>query len=190
MTRRLLIGAATLMTSVSVILLPVEAAHAVDDDTARNNCASGTIANFDSGSFLAGGNNHTRLDPPSQMFNNDAFRITATGTYTMDYWGTRKDVGGDATTADLGWPLPGFNQFMLIAKVDKGEIVTSRGRTFAANQWFPVGRDSGCLRYRRTSPITSENPSAFLIFAYNDPNIGDNGGAGSVRVRQWFCVVC
>jgi hypothetical protein len=190
MVRKLVIGAATLITSAGVILLPVGAAHAVDDDTARNNCASATPASSDSGTFFAGGNNHTRFDPASQMFNNDAFRITATGTITIDYWGARKDVGGDATTADLSWPLPGFNQYMLIAKVDKGEIITSRGRRFGPNQWFPVGRDSGCVRYVRTSPITGENPSAFLIFSYNDPNIGDNGGAGGIRVRQWFCVVC
>jgi hypothetical protein len=189
-TRKMVMSAAALMTSVSVVLVPAGAAQAVDDLTAVNNCAGGTTANFDSGTFFAGGNNHTRFDPPSQMLNNDAFRITASGTYTTDYWGTRKDVGGDATTADLNWPLPGFNQYMLIAKVDKGSVITSRGRRFNANQWFPVGRDSGCVRYVRTTPISEDNPSAFLIFAYNDPNIGDNGGAGGVRVRQWFCVVC
>lgn len=189
MTRKLLIGAATLMTSVSVTLLPIEAAHAVDDPAARDRCVAGDPANFDSGTFAAGGNNHTRFDLPELMFHNDGFRITSFGYITIDYWSTRKDVGGDRTPAPSHWPLPGHNQFMLIAKVDKGEVIVGRTR-FGTNQWFPVGRDSGCIWYLRTSPITTDNPSAFLTFAFNDPNIGDNGGFGNVRVRQWFCGIC
>lgn len=189
-TRRYLVGIATLVTAVGAALLPAAAAHAVDDPTALNNCVAGAPTSFTSGSFAAGGNNFTPFDPPAQMFNNDAFRITATGSIAINYWGTQKDVGGDPTPADLNWPLPGANQYMLIAKVDKGEVITDRGRRFTANQWFPVGRDSRCFRYARTSPITAENPSAFLTLSFNDPNIGDNGGHGNVVVRQWFCTIC
>ncbi|HZM78686.1 MAG TPA: hypothetical protein VFC19_23415 [Candidatus Limnocylindrales bacterium] len=189
MVRNLLIGATTLVTSASLILVPAGAAHAVDDFTALNNCAAGGTESFNSGTFAAGGNNHTRFDLPDAMFHNDAFRITAFGYITIDYWSTRKDVGGDATPAGSDWPKPGVNQYMLLAKVDKGEVFIGRVR-FRTNEWFPVGRDSGCIRYVRTTPITDENPSAFLTFRFNDPNIGDNGGFGNVRVRQWFCAIC
>jgi len=185
-----MMAAVTLVTAAGAAILPATAAHAVDDNTALNRCNAGVAASFTSGTFAAGGNNFTPFDPPAQMFNNDAFRITAFGSIAINYWGTMKDVGGDPTPADLSWPLPGNNQYMLIAKVDKGEIVTTTGRRFTANQWFPVGRDSGCFRYVRTSPITFENPSAHIILSFNDPNIGDNGGFGNVTVRQWFCVIC
>jgi hypothetical protein len=190
MTRKVLTGAATLVTAVSVALVPAGAAHAVDDFTALNNCTSNTAASFDSGTFSAGGNNHTPFTLPEQMLNNDAFRITAFGSIAINYWGTMKDVGGDATPA-VGpeWPRQGSNQYMLLAKVDKGKVIIGRSE-FGPNVWFPVGRNSTCFRYVRTTPITDDAPSAFLTFSYNDPNIGDNGGFGNVRVRQWFCTVC
>ncbi len=188
--RKALIGAVMLMTSVSVTMLAAAPAHAVDDFTALNNCTSNAAAGFNSGTFTAGGNNHTRFDLPNEMFNNDAFRLTAFGSVAINYWGTHKDVAGDNTPADSNWPLPGHNQYMLIAKVDKGEVITNRGRRFLPNQWFPVGRDSGCFRYVRTTPISLENPSAFLTFSINDPNIGDNGGFANINVRQWFCAIC
>jgi hypothetical protein len=188
--RKALTGLVMLVVSAGVTLLPAAPAYAVDDFTALNNCTNGAPASFNSGTFAAGGNNFTRFDPPNEMFNNDAFRITAFGTVAINYWGTRKDVAGDSTPADSNWPLPGQNQYMLIAKVDKGEVITNRGRRFLPNQWFPVGRDSGCFRYVRTTPITQQDPSAFITLSINDPNIGDNGGYANVNVLQWFCAIC
>ncbi len=182
--------AAAAIVVAGMTLLPAAPAQAVDDLTAVNRCAGNVAASFASATFAAGGNNYTRFDLPSQMFNNDALRITAFGTVAINHWGTQKDVAGDATPADHNWPLPGHNQYMLIAKVDKGEVVTDRGRRFLPNQWFPVGRDSGCFRYVRTTPLTPQDPSAFLTLSINDPNIGDNGGYANVNVRQWFCTVC
>jgi hypothetical protein len=179
-----------LATAAAATVMPASPALAVDDFTALSQCNGGAPASYTSGTFAAGGNNFTRFDLPNQMFNNDALRISAFGTVAINYWGTQKDVGGDPTPADSNWPLPGYNQYMLIAKVDKGEVITNRGQRFLPNQWFPVGRDSGCFRYVRTSPITTENPSAFLTLSINDPNVGDNGGYANVTVRQWFCAVC
>lgn len=181
--RRSLIGVATLLATAGMSLVPAEAAHArpIDD------CAMELAPRYDSGTIAAAGNDFTRLDPPLKMYNNDAFRIRATGTITIDYWGTRKSVGGDEQTADgTQWLLPGARRYMLLAKVSRGWIsVIAGGPSYDAGEWFPVGFDSGCMRYHRAEPITDADPSAFLTFAYNDNNVGDNGGAGSVTVRQW-----
>jgi len=69
---------------------------------------------------------------------------------------------------------------------DQDSEVPTRDVEYTAGQLFPVGFDSTCFRYERTTPITSSDPSAKLTFSYNDPNLGDNGGAGFVTVRQWF----
>ncbi|GIH03689.1 hypothetical protein Rhe02_17560 [Rhizocola hellebori] len=190
MKRRFLVGTVTAITAVGGALLPAGAAHAIDDVTALNRCTAGAATSFTSPSFAAGGNNNTPFDLPAQMFNNDAFRITATGSIAINYLGTQKDVGGDPTPAPADWPLRGQNQYMLIAKVDRGAVITDRGRRFGTNEWFPVGRNSGCFRYVRPTPVSDDDPTAVLIFSYNDPNISDNGGFGNIVVRQWFCTIC
>jgi hypothetical protein len=176
-------GVAALLVSAGLSLVPAGAAHArpIDD------CLLEGAARYNSGTFAAGGNNYTRFDTPRLMQNNNAFRITATGTISIDFWGTDKSVNGDAELGDEHFPLPGARRYMLIARVNKGEIsVPAGGPRYAAGQWFPVGFDSGCLRYHRATAITPADPSAYLTFAYNDDHIGDNGGRGNVVVRQWW----
>jgi len=181
--RRSLMGVAALLASVGMALVPAQAAHATPID----DCNADAEPVWNSGDIRAGGNNYTPVASPFKMFHNDVFRVTARGTITIDYWGTRKSVNGDPTTGDSTWPADGERRYMLLAKVDKGKVVfPTRDVEYTAGQLFPVGFDSTCFRYERTTPITSSDPSAKLTFSYNDPNLGDNGGAGFVTVRQWF----
>ncbi|GIH02251.1 hypothetical protein Rhe02_03180 [Rhizocola hellebori] len=187
--RTLLLGVAMLVTSAGVALAPAGAAYAVDDFTAFNRCQTGATAQLTNG-LAAAGNALTTFTPPAFMLNNDAFRITASGSITVDLWRTSKSVGGDPVPAGAGFPIPGARKYMLIARVNKGWFMTATGAIYPAGRWFPVGFDSGCLKYSRQSPVTPADPSAFLTFSYNDDNIADNGGAGNVLVRQWYCTIC
>ncbi len=132
--------------------------------------------------WQARGNYIDTWPAPYGIENEDAFRLTASGTTRIDYWGANKDVAGDAGIAPLGWPLPGERQYMLMARVTTGRIwLNDRWRWYNANQWFPVGADSGCLAYDSLGQRSPE-----LQFGINDTNIGDNGGGPSVSVRQWW----
>lgn len=112
----------------------------------------------------------------------DAFRLGAYGTTRVDYWGANKDTAGDPVLAPTGWPLPGERQYVLMARVTTGRVwLANRGRWYSANQWFPVGADSGCLTYDSLG-----QPSPQLQFGINDTNIGDNAGGPWVAVRQWW----
>jgi hypothetical protein len=116
------------------------------------------------------------------IVNEDAFRLSASGTTRIDHWGANKSVWGDQALASFGWPLPNENQYILMARVTTGRVwLDSRGRWYNANQWFPVGGDSGCLAYDSLG-----QPAPQLQFGINDTNIGDNGGGPWVTVRQWW----
>jgi len=116
------------------------------------------------------------------ILNEDAFRVTASGTTRIDYWGANKDVSGDQALAAFGWPLPNERQYILMARVTTGRVwLNSRWRWYGTNEWFPVGADSGCLAYDSLGQGAPQ-----LQFGINDPNIGDNGGGPWVTVRQWW----
>lgn len=133
-------------------------------------------------SFVARGNYIDSWWARYGILNEDAFRVTATGTTRIDYWGANKDVWGDPVFAGTNWPLPNENQYILMARVTTGRVwLNSRWRWYNANQWFPVGGDSGCFAYESLGQAAPQ-----LQFGINDPNIGDNGGGPWVTVRQWW----
>jgi hypothetical protein len=105
----------------------------------------------------------------------------------IDFWGTTKSVNGELPVAPsgAGWPAPGERRYMLVAKVSAGSVWLERtGRFYGPGQWFPIGFDSGCFMYH-SAGVT--NPQ--LIFSYNDPNLGDNGGGAGVTVKQWWGIL-
>lgn len=116
------------------------------------------------------------------IVNEDAFRLLASGTTRIDYWGNNKSVWGDQALASAGWPLPYERQYILMAKVTTGRVwLDSRSRWYYANQWFPVGGDSGCFAYDSLGQGAPQ-----LQFGINDSNIGDNAGGPWVTVKQWW----
>ncbi|MEW2383918.1 hypothetical protein AB0873_17785 [Micromonospora sp. NPDC047707] len=149
-------------------------------------CYDSTTPRFqDPAPWSAPGNVHTGWSTPAGVVRGDAFRITATGTVRIDFWGTTKNVAGELPLPpDNGdWPAPDAPRYALIARVTDGEmLVLKNGRSYGQSRWFPVGADSGCLLFLGNS--IDRRPH--LVFTVNDPNLGDNGGGASVRVRQWF----
>jgi hypothetical protein len=132
--------------------------------------------------FLARGNYVDTWPARYGIVNEDAFRVLASGTTRIDHWGANKDVRGDQALAPLSWPLPNERQYVLMAKVTTGRVwLDSRWRWYGANQWFPVGADSGCFAYDSLGQGAPQ-----LQFGINDPGIGDNGGGPWVTVKQWW----
>lgn len=58
-------------------------------------------------------------------------------------------------------------------------VATSR--IYGANQWFPVGTDSWCVMFWGHDVGIPQ-----LVFSYNDPSLGDNGGGAQVSIKQWW----
>jgi hypothetical protein len=139
----------------------------------------------DAGWWSAPGNQHTPWAAPAGLQDEDVLRVSAFGTVRIDFWGTTKSVNGELPVAPTGWPAPGERRYMLIAKVSAGSVWLERtGRFYGPGQWFPIGFDSGCFMYD-SAGVT--NPQ--LIFSYNDPNLGDNGGGAGVTVKQWWGIL-
>lgn len=81
-----------------------------------------------------------------------------------------------------GWPATDSPKYALVAKVTAGLIWSTRtGRLYHANEWFPVGADSRCVQFQGWNVGIPQ-----LVFSYNDPNLGDNGGGAQVAVKQWW----
>ncbi len=172
--------AALVLTAGAVLIAASPAAADLDG------CYDSTTPRFqDPAPWSAPGNRHTGWSTPSGVLRGDAFRITATGVVRIDYWGTTKSVAGELPLPpDNGtWPAPDAPRYALIARVTDGEMMVLRnGRFYGQSRWFPVGADSGCLLFNGNS-ITG---TPHLVFSFNDPNLGDNGGGATVHVRQWF----
>jgi hypothetical protein len=122
--------------------------------------------------------------PTSYIVEHDTFRIVPTPAaiwYKIDVWGTTKSIGGETPVAPSGWPLPGARRYMLIGRVNQGTIwAQNTGTTFVANQWFPVGVDSGCLLYHGPTNGTR------ITLSVNDPDLWDNWGSPEIWIRQWW----
>lgn len=131
--------------------------------------------------WFAPGNVHTAWPSPVGMVDRDVFRVSALGKVRIDHWGTQKSIAGELPLAGSGWPAPDAPRYALIAKVTSGSmLVLSTGLFYGSGRWFPIGAGSGCMLYYNAGA-----PSR-LVFSFNDPNLGDNGGGASVWVRQWW----
>jgi hypothetical protein len=184
--RRALTCLAALGISAALLAVSAGSASAVTNPISRCGFDAQGMRDFQpqytAPAFQARGNYIDTWWAQYGILNEDAFRITASGTTRIDYWGANKGVWGDPVLAPTGWPLPNENQYILMARVTTGRVwLNSRWRWYDANQWFPVGGDSACLAYDSLS-----RPAPQLQFGINDPGIGDNGGGPSVTVRQWW----
>lgn len=143
--------------------------------------ATPPLSTPDPAGWSAPGNVHTAWAAPFGLESDDALRVTAYGSVRIDYWGTNKSIAGEPPAAGAGWPAPDAPRYALIAKVTQGSMwVRATRRSYGPHQWFPIGADSGCMLY------SSAGPGAQLVFSFNDPNLGDNGGGATVSVRQWW----
>jgi hypothetical protein len=132
----------------------------------------------------AAGNRHTPWPAPAGLEREDALRVVASGTVSIDWWGSNKSIAGELPVAGAGWPAPGLRRYMLIARVTLGAMwVRSTGRIYGPGEWFPVGTDSGCMLF------LGPDSGGHLVFSFNDPNLGDNGGGAGVSVRQWWGII-
>ncbi|MEV4629372.1 hypothetical protein AB0J90_24230 [Micromonospora sp. NPDC049523] len=149
------------------------------------NCYNNERPQHGDGAFWsAPGNQHTPWAAPAGIQDGDIFRITASGSVRVDYWGTSKNIVGELPAPGLGsgWPAPDSPRYALVAKVTAGLIWSTRtGRLYHANEWFPVGADSRCVQFQGWDVGIPQ-----LVFSYNDPNLGDNGGGAQVAVKQWW----
>lgn len=182
LARAALAAATAVLTASALVILPASPASA---NTANiDNCRSNTRPSFtDRHPWQVRGNYIEAWQEPFGIVSFDAVRVTATGTTRIDYWGTNKNVQGDHTLAPGTWPLPSERQYALIGRLTAGYVWHDvRSRYYWANEWFPVGADSGCLAV--VIPAGAGTPK--LEFSINDPNLGDNGGGPFVTVRQWW----
>jgi hypothetical protein len=171
----------TILAALALMALPATATATTQASAAApvDQCAAGAASQYaDPAYWQAPGNYIVPWYAKYGIYGGDGFRVYAYGTTRVDFWGANKDVAGDPWIAPNDWPAPGVRQYALIAKVNAGTVYRS-GRSYGPNQWFEVGRDSGCFSY--SGPA---NPQ--LQFGINDPNIGDNGGGPWVYVKQWW----
>ena len=179
--RRIQALALTVATVVATTIFGTGQPALAADPPGYSDCVGERVHPKATGELLAGGNNYTDWAPNADIYDNDAFKIRAEGSITIDWWGNRVDVAGVSALAPTGWPLAGERQYMLIAKVNTGRVfLQHRSRWYYANQWFPVGANSGCLWYDGTSRGT------YFTFSYNDITLNDNGGNARVVVQQWW----
>jgi len=132
----------------------------------------------------APGNQRTPWAAPAGIQDGDVFQITAHGTVRIDFWGTSKSIAGELPVPGYGsaWPATDSPRYALVGTVTGGAVWSRRtGRIYSANQWFPVGADSGCVQF-----LGRDVGIPRMLFSYNDPNLGDNGGGAQVHVRQWW----
>jgi len=171
---------AAALVATMVVVVAAEPAAAVE--TALGRCyVEDTPQLADPTGWSAPGNVHTAWAAPAGLESGDALRVTAYGSVRIDYWGTNKSIAGEPPAAGAGWPAPDAPRYALIAKVTQGSMwVRATRRSYGPHSWFPIGADSGCMLY------SSAGPGAQLVFSFNDPNLGDNGGGATVRVRQWW----
>jgi hypothetical protein len=154
-------------------------------ETALGRCYVDDAPQFrDPAPWPAAGNRHTPWPAPAGLAREDALRVVAWGTITIDWWGTNKSIAGELPVAGAGWPAPGVRRYMLIGRVTVGAMwVRSTGRIYGPGEWFPVGTDSGCMLF------LGPDPGRQLVFSFNDPNLGDNGGGAAVSVRGWRGII-
>ena len=138
-------------------------------------------ANHTDAPWTAHGNYVNAWSAPSGFYGRDALRIGATGQTRIDFWGAHKSVSGDNDPAGSEFPLPGFNKYMLIGRVDSGRMWLPGLGWYEANQWFPVGAGTGCLEYN-----TQGTSQGDLELSINDSNLGDNAGGPTVTIQQWW----
>lgn len=116
----------------------------------------------------------------SRLFDGDSLQISASGSTSIDFWGTSKNVAGEGP-AGGDYLAPGEPAWSLVGRVTSGRMwVPGRG-SYAANVWFPIGASTGCLEY--DSQGTSRGT---LVVSINDNNRSDNSGGPSVSVNQYF----
>ncbi|MER7332803.1 MULTISPECIES: hypothetical protein [unclassified Micromonospora] len=140
-----------------------------------------TPQHADDQAWSAPGNAHTVWPTPVGILDRDVFRVSAEGRIRIDLWGTQKSIAGELPLAGSGWPAPGARRYALIAKVTDGSMLVLRtGLFYGPGRWFPVGTDSGCMLYYHAGAPPQ------IVFSFNDPNLGDNGGGATVRVSQWW----
>jgi hypothetical protein len=138
----------------------------------------------DAAFWAAPGNHHTPWAAPAGIQDGDVFKIRAHGTIRIDHWGTSKNIAGElpAPGRNSGWPAPDSPRWALVGKVTAGSVWSPRtGLIYGANRWFPVGTDSWCVLFSGWDVGTPQ-----MVFSFNDPNLGDNGGGAQVSVHQWW----
>lgn len=165
----------------TVVLGPTAPAAANPLDGCRDNARP---QHGDAAFWPAPGNHQTPWAAPAGIQDNDVFRITAHGTVRIDHWGTSKNIAGElpAPGVGAGWPAPEAPKYALIGRVTAGSIWSTRtGRIYGGTRWFPVGTDSGCMQFWGHDVGIPQ-----LVFSYNDPNLGDNGGGAQVTIKQWW----
>lgn len=133
--------------------------------------------------WSAPGNHQTPWAAPAGIQYGDVFRISAYGTIRIDHWGTNKNIAGELPVPGWGSGWPGYDspKYALVAKVTSGSVWSPRTGRIYANEWFPVGTDSRCVQF-----LGYDVGIPQLVFSFNDPNLGDNGGGASVVVKQWW----
>ncbi|MFG1780290.1 hypothetical protein ACGFIG_28150 [Micromonospora sp. NPDC049048] len=178
--RSLLARSTVVLLAATVALWPAAPAAAASLPLER--CYDQETPQYaDAQSWSAPGNRHTVWPDPEGILDRDVFQVSAHGRIRIDHWGTQKSVAGELPPAGSDWPAPGAPRYALIAKVTAGTmLVLDSGLSYGPGRWFPVGTDSGCMLYFHAGLAPQ------LIFSFNDPNLGDNGGGASVLVRQWW----
>lgn len=165
----------------AVVVGPAAPALAAPLDTCYDN---GRPQYGDPAYWSAPGNHQTPWPAPAGIQYGDVFRISAYGTIRIDHWGTTKNIAGElpAPGWGSGWPAYDSPRYALVAKVTAGSVWSPRtGRIYGPNEWFPVGTDSRCVQF-----LGRDVGIPQLVFSFNDPNLGDNGGGASVAVKQWW----
>lgn len=149
-----------------------------DSNSAMRHCVSGAWPQIDASVNLAGNNSAgvgipSTQDPPNILNYGDVYRVDASGSVRVDYWGQGWGPGGNGFMApQKGWPFPNNIQFSDILRFNHSG--PNGGWVGSPQQATQFG---GCRQWW--------GPPVRFLFYVNDPGLGDNAGYWTNHVQIW-----
>ncbi|MFF3441225.1 hypothetical protein [Streptosporangium sp. NPDC002721] len=169
------LAGAALLVSTTLTAVTEVPAHAGTLDAMRQ-CAEGKVANHDIPRPLVWGNGGGGVpvgrNPSNIIEPGDVFRIipdTGSRVDPDDWEGASVGPGGNGQAAPQGWPFPGLAQYSAVLRLNNNPAgwVGDPVRATALG---------GCMLWTDALPVR-------LLFGVNDPDLSDNSGQWSFRIR-------